>query len=65
MIREGFQRLFDWEAHGCEAAEQSGCGDCRVITKVFKKSEGIIPSQYRRDFLDAKEKIDERRIFDL
>ena len=34
-----------------EVAEQSGYGDYRVFTKVFKKSEGITPSQYRRDFL--------------
>ena len=33
-------------------AEQSGYGDYRVFTKVFKKAEGITPSQYRRDFLD-------------
>ena len=35
-----------------EVAEQSGYGDYRVFTKVFKKSEGITPSQYRRDFLE-------------
>ena len=34
-----------------EVAEQSGYGDYRVFTKVFKKSEGVTPSQYRRDFL--------------
>ena len=39
-----------------EVAEQSGYGDYRVFTKVFKKSEGITPSQYRRDFLEADEK---------
>ena len=33
-----------------EVAEQSGYGDYRVFTKVFKKNEGITPSQYRRDF---------------
>lgn len=33
-----------------EISEQSGYGDYRVFTKVFKKSEGITPSQYRRDF---------------
>ena len=38
-----------------EVAEQSGYGDYRVFTKVFKKSEGITPSQYRRDFLEADE----------
>ena len=37
-----------------EVAEQSGYGDYRVFTKVFKKSEGITPSQYRRDFLDKE-----------
>ena len=38
-----------------EVAEQSGYGDYRVFTKVFKKSEGVTPSQYRRDFLEAEE----------
>ena len=38
-----------------EIAEQTGYGDYRVFTKVFKKSEGITPSQYRRDFLDGAE----------
>ena len=37
-----------------EVAEQSGYGDYRVFTKVFKKSEGITPSQYRRDFLEVE-----------
>lgn len=36
-------------------AEQSGYGDYRVFTKVFKKNEGKTPSQYRRDFLEANE----------
>ena len=35
-----------------EVAEQSGYGDYRVVTKAFKKSEGVTPSQYRRDFLE-------------
>ena len=34
-----------------DVADRSGYGDYRVFTKVFKKSEGITPSQYRRDFL--------------
>lgn len=34
-----------------EVAEQSGYRDYRVFTKVFKKTEGITPSQYRREFL--------------
>ncbi|MGN0527303.1 MAG: helix-turn-helix domain-containing protein [Acutalibacteraceae bacterium] len=38
-----------------EVAEQSGYGDYRVFTKVFKKNEGITPSQYRRDFLETAE----------
>lgn len=38
-----------------EVAERSGYGDYRVFTKVFKKSEGVTPSQYRRDFLEADE----------
>ena len=36
-----------------EVAEQSGYGDYRVFTKVFKKTEGVTPSQYRRDFLEG------------
>lgn len=32
-----------------EVSEQAGYGDYRVFTKVFKKNEGITPSQYRRD----------------
>lgn len=35
-----------------EVSEQSGYGDYRVFTKTFKRSEGITPSQYRRDFLE-------------
>ena len=35
-----------------EVSEQSGYSDYRVVTKVFKKAEGITPSQYRRDFLE-------------
>ncbi|MGN1317218.1 MAG: helix-turn-helix domain-containing protein [Acutalibacteraceae bacterium] len=38
-----------------EVAEQSGYGDYRVFTKVFKKNEGATPSQYRRDFLETGE----------
>ena len=38
-----------------EVSEQSGYGDYRVFTKVFKKSEGITPSQYRRDFLEKEQ----------
>ena len=34
-------------------AEQSGYGDYRVFTKVFKNTEGVTPSQYRRDFLEG------------
>ena len=30
----------------------SGDDDYRVFTKAFKKSEGVTPSQYRRDFLE-------------
>lgn len=37
-----------------EVAEQSGYGDYRVFTKVFKKAEGSTTSQFRRDFLDTK-----------
>ena len=35
-----------------EVSELSGYGDYRVFTKVFKKAEGVTPSQYRRDFLE-------------
>lgn len=35
-----------------EIAERTGYGDYRVFTKVFKKTEGVTPSQFRREFLD-------------
>lgn len=35
-----------------EISAQCGFSDYRVFTKVFKKSEGITPSQYRREFLE-------------
>ncbi len=35
-----------------EISEKCGYGDFRVFTKVFKKNEGVTPSQYRRDFMD-------------
>ena len=38
-----------------EIAQKTGYGDYRVFTKVFKKAEGITPSQYRREFLVAVE----------
>ncbi|MGN0444736.1 MAG: helix-turn-helix domain-containing protein [Acutalibacteraceae bacterium] len=38
-----------------DVADKSGYGDYRVFTKVLKKSEGITPSQYRRDFLVVTE----------
>ncbi len=36
-----------------DISEQSGYSDYRVFTKVFKKSEGVTPSQFRHDFLDS------------
>ena len=35
-----------------DVASQSGYGDYRVFTKVFKKTEGVTPSQFRREFLN-------------
>lgn len=35
-----------------EVAQQCGYSDYRVFTKGFKKTEGITPSQFRRDFLE-------------
>ncbi|MCF2661730.1 response regulator transcription factor [Pseudoflavonifractor phocaeensis] len=35
-----------------EVSERSGYADYRIFTKVFKKTEGVTPSQYRRDFLE-------------
>ena len=34
-----------------DIADRVGYGDYRVFTKVFKKTEGMTPSQYRREFL--------------
>ena len=48
--------LLSTSASIAEISERSGYGDYRVFTKVFKKSEGITPSQYRRDFWESGEK---------
>lgn len=34
-----------------EVSARAGYGDYRVFSKVFKKSEGVTPSQSRREFL--------------
>ena len=44
-----------------EISEKSGYGDYRVFTKVFKKSEGITPSQFRREFLEEPESVGQKR----
>ena len=36
-----------------DISAQSGYADYRVFTKVFKKTEGVTPSQYRREFLEG------------
>ena len=33
MIREGFKRLFDWEAHDCEVAGEAGDG-MEALTQI-------------------------------
>ena len=45
-------KLLSTDLSIAEVSERSGYGDYRVFTKVFKKSEGVTPSQYRRDFLE-------------
>ena len=35
-----------------EISENIGYSDYRVFTKVFKKTEGITPTQFRREFFD-------------
>lgn len=37
-----------------EISSLAGYSDYRVFTKVFKKTEGITPSQFRREFLDRE-----------
>lgn len=37
-----------------EIAGQVGYGDYRVFTKVFKKTENMTPSQYRREFIEME-----------
>ena len=37
-----------------DKSDQCGYNDYRVFTKVFKKKEGITPSQFRRDFLKGE-----------
>ena len=36
-----------------EVSAQAGYGDYRVFSKVFKRAEGVTPSQFRRDFLEG------------
>ncbi len=38
-----------------DIAEQVGYGDYRVFSKVFKKIEGMTPTQYKREFLAGVE----------
>lgn len=45
-------KLLSTDLSIAEVSEWSGYGDYRVFTKVFRKSEGVTPSQYRRDFLE-------------
>ena len=45
-------KLLSTDLSIAEVWERSGYGDYRVFTKVFKKSEGVTPSQYRQDFLE-------------
>ena len=45
--------LLDTSLPISEISERSGYGDYRVFTKAFKKSEGVTPSQHRRDFLET------------
>ena len=47
------QLLLSTDLPVAEVSEQAGYGDYRVFTKVFKKAEGVTPSQYRRDFLEG------------
>ena len=49
------QLLLSTSLSVAEIAREAGYGDYRVFTKVFKKNEGVTPSQYRRDFLDREE----------
>ena len=39
-----------------EISSLAGYSDYRVFTKVFKKTEGVTPSQFRREFL-GREKL--------
>lgn len=38
-----------------EISSRCGYADYRVFTKVFKKNEGITPSQYRKEFFEAEQ----------
>lgn len=51
---EQAKKLLSTDLSIAEVSERSGYGDYRVFTKVFKKSEGVTPSQYRRDFLEIE-----------
>ena len=41
MIREGFKRLFDWEAHGCEVVDEASDG-MEALAKIDSLQPDII-----------------------
>ena len=51
-LEHGKKLLVSSDLPIADVAQRCGYGDYRVFTKVFKKSEGITPSQFRREFLE-------------
>lgn len=53
-IEKAKKLLLSTDLSVTEIASRSGYSDYRVFTKVFKKTEGVTPSQFRREFLDRE-----------
>ena len=53
-IEHAKKLLLSTDDASSDISDQCGYNDYRVFTKVFKKKEGITPSQFRRDFLKGE-----------
>ena len=51
-IEKAKKLLLSTSLSATEISENIGYSDYRVFTKVFKKTEGITPTQFRREFFD-------------
>ena len=52
MIREGFKKLFDWEAHECVVVGEAADG-MEAITKIDEEQPDIVIMDYQRSESDS------------